>query len=235
MKNYSINQYIKAFATGLFLIVFALGGYSQTSYNCSIKNITQVDLKTLTFEVWLQNTGSTGLKLEALQAGINFNYDGLSNGGIITGAFVPGTANGVMPGSTQYSPDWNINQTSKQIRLLPAMEFSYAFPTNIPNSGGGIRIGRFIMTNTVNFATATPNFTWSFANGSGYTTETIVDCYVNGSDLGTDITNTSNQIVIGNPVINQGMAAIPTLSEWGLILLGGLMVIIGSFYVRKIV
>lgn len=191
-KNYSRNFLIIL----LVLISFNLKSFSQANnYNCCIKNITLVSPNVYEFDVVLEWTGTNSAKLTFLQAGIDFNYSALSNGGTITGAIVPGSADPSLPASQQ-SPNWVINQTSKQIRLLAAIATSSAIAAPIPGPPG-FRVGTFRMTNSVPFSSTAPTFTWSFAPGSATKTVTALGVYLNSSTLSGNVTIPQNHCVLG--------------------------------------
>jgi hypothetical protein len=171
------------------------------SYNAYLKNINFVDCKNLEFEIWIEWTGTNLQKFQFFQTGIDFNYIGLANGGTLTGAFQPGSADPSLP-IVQQAPNFNINQLSKQIRLLAAIATPSSTAASIlPPSG--LRIGKFRITNTVNFtAGATPDFVWKYLVGTSSTTKTVLSCYLNGATTGTDITQQSQHVVTGNPAFN---------------------------------
>ncbi len=177
--------------------------HTQTcnTYNAYVKNPDFIDCKTLEFEVWLEWTGTSTQKLQFFQAGINFNYVGLANGGTLTGSFLAGSADPSLP-AVQRAPNWTINQTSKQIRLLAAIATPSTIAIPIPPPGG-IILGKFRITNTVNFNQgASPNFVWKFETGSSTTTQTVLSTYLNGATTGTNITIASKHLISSNPSFN---------------------------------
>ncbi len=179
---------------------------SAGDYNICIKNVRQpADAKNvLEFDVWMEWKNPTKTnKLLAFQAGLNFNYAGMANGGKITGAFVPGSADPSLP-PPQNAPNWNINPTSKQIRMLAFIVRPSSRAVAIPPSPG-IRIGTFRMTNTVPFTdNSKPNFAWHYGTGVNGKTQTKEFIYVNGSTLGSGYLDTSpspNHCTLPNPSI----------------------------------
>ena len=191
MKKFTTTFKTEIFLLLFFITVIAKNSMAQTTgyYNCYIKNITQTSTKTLEFDVWVEWTGSepNTYKFNFFQAGIDFNYSGMLNGGTITGAFVSGSADASIP-TVQQSPNWNINSTSHQIRMLAAINTTSSTAVTIPASPG-IRLGTFRITNTADFTTgSTPDFTWKFATGSGTTTKTALGAYIGTSTLGTAVT-----------------------------------------------
>jgi hypothetical protein len=173
----------------LSILIFSKNIFAQAnSFNCGIRNIIKTSANKYQFDVYLEWTGTNTQKLTFFQAGINFNYAGMANGGIINGSFLPGSADPSLP-PIQQSPNWNINQSSKQIRMFGAIATPSSVAVPIP-SPPGFRLGTFVMTNTVNFTqNAAPNFIWSFVTQTATTTKTILSCYINGATNGTDITN----------------------------------------------
>lgn len=186
-----------------FLLLFTINGFPQTNtYNCYLKNINQVDRKNLEFDIWLEWTGTNTQLFCGFQAGVDFNYDGMANGGIITGAFVPGSAGAV--GVQQTSPTWILDQTSKQIRMyfLQASPSILAVPTPPPP---GFRLGTFRMTCSTDFTEgSTPGFTWYFIGTGNHHTTTNLFFYLNGETIGTNLTLPSQHFVESNPIINPG-------------------------------
>ena len=178
----------------LLLMLFSLKSFSQEdNYNCYIKNLKQTNEKTLEFDVFLEWTGAASQKLTFFQAGINFNYDDMAGGGVITGTHKPGSADPSLP-NAQQKLNWNINQSSKQIRLKTGIAMD-SVAVSIPPPPG-FRLGTFVMTNTVPFSKSSkPVFSWSFAQGSSTMTKTMVTVYLNGTKTPTDITNPKNHLV----------------------------------------
>ena len=157
----------------MFLMMFVGKVFSQgpNSYNLCIRNVHQTSPSVLELDVWLEWTGTNTQKFQFFQGGLNFNYAGLANGGIITGIFVPGSADPVLP-AVQQAPNWNINVTSKQIRFLAAIATPSSTAAVTPPPPG-FRLGTFRITNTVAFTgSSQPNFVWSFLTGTGTTTQT---------------------------------------------------------------
>jgi hypothetical protein len=196
------NIPLRIFSILCWLSLFPNSAFSQANtYNAYIRQITFTDCTHLEFEVWIEWTGTNTQKFEVLQAGINFNYAGLANGGTMTGAFQPGSADPSLPPSQQ-NPNWNINPVSKQIRLIAALASPSSTAIILPPPPG-LRLGKFIITNTVNFsAGATPNFSWQYASGSGFTTQTSVAFYLNSATVGTIVTDPATHFVVNNPAFN---------------------------------
>ncbi len=186
----------------MFLILLTGNVHSQTNtYNVYLKNITFVDCRNLEFEIWLEWTGTNTQKFQFFQAGINFNYAGLSNGGTMTGAYVAGSGDASLP-ANQQAPNWNINASSKQIRMLAAIATPSSIAATTPPPPG-FRLGKFRITNTADFPSGTtPNFAWSFATGSSSTTQTKVAFYLGGATTAVDVTVQASHQIESNPAFN---------------------------------
>ncbi len=208
MKTNSPYSFLKKSFLIFSLFITSIKCFSQTTdYLCIIDNITLVNPTTISFEIRIENTGTNPLSLIAIQAGINFNYAALVNGGTITGTSVP--ANSIT---------WNIDPVSKQIRMYALFGSGIPIPVS-----PGISLGTFHLINTVPFSSSIPILNWSFLPTSITTTNTIVLCSVNGDPLSSNITNTANHTVAGN--------AVPTLSEWGLIIFAFLLLTTSIYFI----
>jgi len=178
-------------------------------FNCIIKNIHQPanTNNVLEFDVYLKSTSKEQMKFQAFQGGIQFNYDQLANGGVITGQYVKNSADPQLTG-LQVNPNWNVNPGTKQIRLLAAIQPTANLAKVIPTEG--MKLGTFRLTNTVAFGTTTPDLTWSFNNASSKT-KSAVTVFQNGKNTGEAISTQTTFsfekqgpefFVESNPVIN---------------------------------
>jgi hypothetical protein len=223
MKKNSTSITIKTLLAGLFIILIIATRISAqgSPYNCYIKNIIQVNPQRISFEIWIESTGTNTLQLNGFEAGINFNYTGLANGGTITAS-----TDMTLPIDKQL---WacELSQTSKQIRVLSKLG---NIGSPVMPATPGMLIARVLLSNTVIFSPATPNFTWNFGDSDGYKTKTIVLCFVDGDPATSNITNPASQIVSGNPVL--GGAPIPTLPQWGMITMATMLLGFGIFYLK---
>ena len=196
----NLSKLTKILLSSLILTMFTVQSYSQVTntYNCYLKNITYVDCKHLDFEIWLEFIGTNTQQFQFFQAGINFNYAGMANGGTMTEAFQAGSADASLP-AVQRAPNSNLNATSKQIRILAAIATPSSIAVPIP-APPGFRLGRFRITNTADFTLgSTPNFTWRYVTGSGSTTQTNIALYLAGATTGTSVTDSTHHFVESNP------------------------------------
>lgn len=170
------------------------------NYTCSIENITTTSSSTLEFDIMI--AGDSNLKLQVFQAGIEFNYTELANGGTITSSWVPGTATELLPvGNQDLSIETGSNMGPllvgsgyRQIRITAKTGIGVGAAINLSNTPA--RYVRMRLSNTVPFAPcASPNFIWSFTNASGRT-RTAVAAYINNLATGTFVTT---QLTGGTP------------------------------------
>lgn len=168
-----------------FILLFSIReSIAQQPYECKIQNITYVSPTVLEFDIYIKNTGTSTLLFNSFQGGIDFNYVGMAGTGTITGAFVAGSNSLPAP---QNAPNWNINATSKQIRMLAAIVT--ASTSAAPITSTPLMLGKFRMTNTVPFtACATPNFSWSFVTAANKT-KTAITAWVGTATSPVSITD----------------------------------------------
>jgi hypothetical protein len=196
----------KRYYSILFLAALFFGVQSAmaqaNNYNCVIKNVNQVSNTELDFDIWLEWTGTNTAYLAQLEAGVNFNYAGIANGGTLSGSFVPGSADPSLPAAQQVPNLCEINATS--------LQFRFSTPSISPNTSAllipgapGIRIATLRITNTVSFtAGSTPNLAWSFTPTSATTTRSRISAYVNTSTIPSGLVIQAGHSVNGNPVLS---------------------------------
>ena len=129
---------------------------SAQTYRCDIKNINyNIAPNIIEFDIWLQNTGSNVYKMMGFQAGIDFDYVGLANGGTITASFVSGS-NSLPAPQNNLSSNVSLNAVSKQIRITAALVPSQTIAASITSVP--LKFGTFRLTNTVPFTPSYPPF-----------------------------------------------------------------------------
>ena len=179
-----IKRILKKTRISLFLLVLATTGLraQNPTYLCELRNDIQVNANTYEFDLYLLRTGSTVFEYTSMQFGININ-SAVLNGGNLTVSLVGGTSelnSSQIPTAGKFS----FNSLSNCIIMTGMAPPGAGSGTIISNSGIGTRVGRIRLTNSVNFASDTPNLTWSFSILNGYITK--VNAYVGG--IATDIT-----------------------------------------------
>ena len=211
------------------MVLTTTGLYAQIpTYLCELRNDVQVNASTYEFDVYLLRTGSV-FEFTSMQFGININPLVL-NGGNLTVTLVGGTSE-LNPSQIPTAGKFSFNAALNCIIMTGMAPPGAGSGTIISNTGNGTRVGRIRLTNTVNFASDTPDLTWSFSLATGYITK--VNAYVAG--IATDITvqashTTSN---LTNPTFNPpptapivGAITQPTCaSSTGSVVLSGLPVV----------
>ncbi|MDP2336713.1 MAG: hypothetical protein Q8N05_09725 [Bacteroidota bacterium] len=179
-----IRQILKKTGMSIFLLLLAVAGLrAQTpAYLCELRNDNQVDARTFEFDVYLLRTGSTPFELANIQFGIVINA-GVRNGGTISVSLVAASS-GLNAAQTPTPLKLTFDATKNCILMSPMANPGTGLGTIISDVGPGTRVGKFRLTNTVNFGAVQPNLTWSWSITPGYPTK--VSAYV--SNLATDIT-----------------------------------------------
>ena len=190
----------------MFLMMFVGKGYSQLGagdYNLCVRNMHQTSPSVLEFDVFLEWTNPAKTNLfNFFQGGMDFNYAGVANGGVISAQFVALSADGNVPAAAK-NPNWNLNQSSKQIRFLAAIVTPAVASLPVPGPPG-MRLGTLRLFNTVPFTANTqPNFVWNYTTGTNRT-QTKEGFYVNGSLTASGFVDATgvNHCAIPNPFLN---------------------------------
>jgi len=206
----------------LFLVLcctlFSHVGLAQVPHPIQllITNDAQTAPNVLEVDIYLINMSATPFQLSGHQYGITYN--GLiKNGGTITASWVSGSTQLSTP--SQLPTAFNTTTNTNQIRINPPPA---------PGCGGGsviaglpgTRVGRLRLTNTISFASLTPNLGINFVTG-GSNTRTQISAYDGTTCLSTllcsPVTNPTgclNQynVVTSNAQLNPPLCTAPTLS-----------------------
>src|SRR4051812_21513550 len=87
----------------LFMMVFVGKGFAQlgaNDYTVTIKNGHQNGTNEFLFDVFIQwNNAVNTNKFNFFQGGLELDYAAVSNGGVISAQFVPGSADPAVPGA----------------------------------------------------------------------------------------------------------------------------------------
>ncbi|MBK9639427.1 MAG: SprB repeat-containing protein [Bacteroidetes bacterium] len=181
-----------------------------------ITNDAQTAPNVYEVDVYLINMGANPFQLSGHQYGITYN--GLiKNGGTITASWVAGSSQLSTP--SQLPSAFTTATNTNQIRINPPPA---------PGCGGGsiiqslpgTRVGRLRLTNSVTFASLTPNLGINFVTG-GANTRTQISAYDGTTCLSTLLctpvvnpTGCTNQYVVSvtNAQLNPPLCTAPTLS-----------------------
>jgi hypothetical protein len=166
-------------------------------YQCTIKDIKQVSLSKLMFDIWLDLDKESNFQIQSLQAGIDFNYDEISNGGQLTASLEPTFISKPLVATSNNSKAI-INQISKQILLQMTVLDKNSGPFS-----GNIKLGTITITNNKPFTSdSKPKFKWH--QGLSYRDEkvkVVLLCYENNSQNGSEITNLQNHTIVDNNLV----------------------------------
>ncbi len=214
----------KATMASLLLLVTVTSLTAQNpTYLCELRNDVQVDARTFEFDVYLLRTGATVFEYTSMQFGINVN-SGMLNGGTISVTFVSGSSelnSSQFPDDTRLSFDGTKNCIIWTGQLPPGAGNG----TIISNTGNGTRVGRFHLSNTVDFGTVTPDFAWSYSIITGYPTK--VNAYVGGSATEITVQSSHTTTNLLNNLLNSNAPVQFTVTGGGEYCDGGAGVAVG--------
>ena len=204
----------------LFMVLccalFSLKGMAQApTVAVYITNDAQVSPTEYEFDIVLVNVGAPAWQLSGHQYGINYNA-AIKNGGTMTISWVSGSSQ--LSNAAQLP---GINATAQQPSQmrLSAPSAPGAGNGSVIGAAPGVRVGRLRMTNSVAWANAQPNLTFSWT-ASATSTRSSVGAYVGTTNTalcspGFSPTNCANQYLVTttNPILNAPTCTAPTLSS----------------------
>ena len=143
-----------------------------------------VDSKTYEFDIYLLQTGSTAFELSGCQIGLTFN-DNVRNGGNLTAIIIPGTCTfsnlAQAPGNPNVASTVVVLGVTKRVwKLASKAPPGVGSGSIISAVAPGTRVGRFRLTNTVDFLPLPAFFRWTFIS-TQY--ETKISAYVGGLNI----------------------------------------------------
>ncbi|NVO20472.1 MAG: T9SS type A sorting domain-containing protein [Bacteroidetes bacterium] len=200
MKN---QKRIVLWISSLLFMLISIGIKAQTpTYQCRITNAAQVSCNVYEFDVVMQRTGGTVLKLAQFQLGILLDPAIIPSGGIINVAPVPGSSEllaAQQPGPEKFSFD----ATKNCIQVTPVAPPGAAGATIISNAAAGTRLTRIRVACTAAFNTGTnPNHTWNFVLSNGYQTKMFA--YVGSTNTNITVNASHTLVAPANPVFAGG-------------------------------
>jgi len=147
----------------LFVFLFAFTGYPQApTYQATLLNDSLVGSTVYEFDIYLLRTDTTVFELGGCQIGLTFN-DNIRNGGTLTSTIIPGTCGFSNPVQAPANPNVATLQGSTRIwKLASKAPPGIGNGSIISNVAPGTRVGRFRLTNTVDFSAVTADFAWTF-------------------------------------------------------------------------
>jgi len=176
----------------LLVIVLLFSGSTLAQIPTYILNLTndqQVDSRNFEFDIFLLRTGATDFEYaNNSQYFVNINPV-IINGGTLTFTILPGTCELNLVQQILGSKV-SFDAVNFRLRIAAHSPSGAGTGTIISNTLPGTRLGRFRVTNTVNFAAAQTNLNW-YNGPTGFFTK--VFAYVSG--LNAEITNSANHLI----------------------------------------
>jgi hypothetical protein len=223
--------------------------YAVNNITFSMDSCTSTSA-TLSFDVYVTNTSLPGdpspMLLTALSIGVNYS-ESITNGGLPTVSLVPNSWDQSVPnlghiyGTSQV---YNVNTTAggagndqMQIQIANISvsctssggNAAPVLPLNVP-----IKVGRFILSNN-----ATP---WTINSNPALTFNTSAtipnrNTGANICNAGTAVSANTSTTRFVQPgctmILNPGPVSVPTVSEWGLLIMSSVMFLVALFFIRK--
>ena len=169
-------------------VLLSFAAFSQTPHITVTMTNCSATANTLSYDLMVVNDGTAALKMSQIQTGVLYPSN-LMNGGVGTYTYVTGTSDIMQPalGGTPGGPGVLLgfptvtnNVAKLNLRQIQLPIGSKAGAMDLP-FGVSYRIGRFTLTNTVNWATGPANLTLALATIIGGTNMQSA-CYV-GSNV----------------------------------------------------
>ena len=175
--NYSSRGFMKTLFLTAFLTIFiGLSSINaQIDYLMTLSNGELINANTYEFDIFVKSRGSD-FQLTSYQCAFGFNQN-LINGGTLTFSYIPGSSH-----FSAIPPEIGIGINN----LDGLFELTFASLPGAENvSATELKVGRFSLTNTVNFSSVEPAFKWDF-NGT-------VNTILTGTNF-TDLTVPANHV-----------------------------------------
>lgn len=162
----------------VFLLVST--GFTQPMYQAILSNDAFIENNIYEFDIYLLHTGGTEFQLSGCQIGLTFN-DKIRNGGNLTSSIIPGTCE--FSNIAQIPANPNLSSligNSRILKLYSRVPPGAGNGSLISNVAPGTRVGRFRITNSVDFSPSLMNLAWSFLS-TQY--QTKVAAYIDGVNV----------------------------------------------------
>lgn len=206
-KSYkSLNQ--KKLLMFFFLVATFTRGWTQTNVLMTLNNAACINSKTMEFDVWIKNHGTTSIKLAGYSFGVDHNDapPSLKNGGIITFSMNAGSRDPILS-SLDNNPQ--LVYSNKQFKLS-TLNVGPGSAVTLP-TGVAYKLGRFRVKNTVSFASNyDPMLNLNAIGGTGLI-KCVANLYINGSATMSSITAiTGLNLVCTNPGFTLNPPCLPS-------------------------
>ena len=199
-KRYLVNNLGLALMTA-FLMLFSVNVFSQVctgnQLTLTIQNVTNPTSTTVEYDVFIENTGSTVIKLSGFGGNVRYPVGGFAASAVLTVVDQPAAS--TFPGVSNLAP---AHVTSNQQLRWTNTPFapeptSVVIPTNLP-----MKFARFRLTNATAWPANTQGSLWFSGLTSGGSTVNVVTVYCNGNTNSWPITLTYSNIVLVQSSIN---------------------------------
>lgn len=198
---------MKKYLILVLITIISISGYStEKKYNCWIKNIKQLNSQEMTFDIWLSWDDIEISQFQAFQAGINFNYDEIANGGELSASFVSENVT-FKSSNDKIRAKVVIDQSNHQIRLFTdILHHEFA---RLKTSSQQIKVVTVKISNSKNFATnSKPLFSWYKGMSNKSNSASVVLCYLKNNNHGSKITDLANHFVEeSNLILNPSLSS----------------------------
>jgi hypothetical protein len=194
-KRYIVNNLGLALITG-FLMMFSVNLYSQVctgnQLTLTIQNVTNPTPTTVEYDVFIENTGTTTIKLSAFGGNVRYPSGGFAALATLTVVDQPSAS--AFPGLLSIAP--NHTPATQQLRWtqtpIGSEAASVVIPTNIP-----MKFARFRLTNPTAWAGSTAGVLYFSTSGAGISLNTLT-VYCNGNTNSGAISLANSNLVLAH-------------------------------------
>jgi hypothetical protein len=180
MKTSIKSNFLKSSVLMICFFVMAYSGYAANTVSVILQNCSSTS-NTLNFDLILTNTSGSDNVLNVFQTGIDFNYDGIANGGAISFTYVAGSSELSSEHKKFNSVDVFIDRTTHELRITGQVVLSSSLGTKLANNAP-IRIGTFQLMNTKTWTpSSSPSFSFNTLKSSLTRTKLLVGTYTNSA------------------------------------------------------
>ena len=202
-KFFQINMKVKSIINnqGLaiitaFLMMLYVNVYSQVctgnQLTLTIQNVTNPTPTTVEYDVFIENTGSTVIKLSAFGGNVRYPSGGFAATAVLTVVDQPSAS--AFPGLQSIAP--NHNNLSQQLRWtqnpIGSAAASVVVPSNTP-----MKFARFRLTNPTAWAESTAGVLYFSNGGTGISLNTLA-VYCNGNTDSWPISLANSNLVLAH-------------------------------------
>lgn len=188
MKHLNLKVIASCLTFALFITSAVTTSAQKTSeLQVCMKNLIQTSPSEIQFELWISDNTQNGdtYQFQSIQAGIDFDYAAISNGGTLTTSMVKSNPSLPTTQKTQI-PNWggttkNLQPSTGHWRIAALVNLDKATAPII--NANGFWYATYKITNSVPFtANSNPNFVFNLSSARAKT-RTAVTAFVNSESL----------------------------------------------------